>query len=102
MVDGGVQCWGDNNYGQLGSGDRIPSSSPVAVIAPGEGFTDIAAGGMHTCAAKSDNAQLKCWGANMFGQISSAGGNGSNSPIDLAQLGNEISGVAAGYATLAP
>src|SRR6185369_9779730 len=67
--DGGVWCWGDNDYAQAGS----PVSAPVApqkvsLIAPA---TAIAAGGYHTCALIKSGVggDLWCWGKNNHGQF---------------------------------
>lgn len=37
LVDGTVMAWGNNEYGQLGTGDTQPRSQPVAV----QGLSDL-------------------------------------------------------------
>ena len=37
LTSGAVYCWGDNTYGQLGTGKRVNSLIPTAVIGLGEG-----------------------------------------------------------------
>jgi alpha-tubulin suppressor-like RCC1 family protein len=66
-----LRCWGDNDHGQLGRGRA--SSHPVAVEVmlphdPTDGWTDVAVGATHTCAALgrgNDGARaVFCWGGN--------------------------------------
>ena len=75
-MDGTVSCWGYNDFGQLGasSSDQCPlntnlacSKSPISV----QGLTSVAqlaGGGVHTCALKTDGSVL-CWGSNAKGQL---------------------------------
>jgi len=68
VVDGGLQCWGAGESGQLGDGvlgRRSPR--PVTAYAPGEGVAAVAAGGVHTCVAV--RGRVACWGGNWNGQL---------------------------------
>ena len=62
---GAVNCWGRNNYGQLGNNSTTDSSAPVAVSAFTDGATavSITAGDSHTCALLNTGA-VNCWGSN--------------------------------------
>lgn len=62
---GKAYCWGNNSSGQLGNGNSTPSDRPVAV-AGGLTFTDISAGGSHSCGVSS--GKVYCWGNNSYGQ----------------------------------
>ncbi len=52
VLDGGVKCWGDNAYGQLGKDATkdSPIGAWVSGLGAGSSVTAIAAGGYHTCA----------------------------------------------------
>jgi alpha-tubulin suppressor-like RCC1 family protein len=77
LDNGSVKCWGANTYGSLGLGDLVsrgdePSemgdSLPVVSLGTGRTATKIEAGVGHVCAIL-DDASLKCWGLNNFGQL---------------------------------
>ena len=75
--DGNAYAWGNNRYGQLGTGDNKQHDKPTEIFKP-EGvkkdftYTQISAGGAHTLAIGSDGI-VYSWGHNDFGQL----GNGS-------------------------
>ncbi|MFC5490944.1 hypothetical protein [Dokdonella soli] len=70
LTTGGVQCWGNNGYGELGVAPGGVYSTPVAV--PGFGsshpIVQLAAGGSHVCALDS-TSHLYCWGSNVNLQL---------------------------------
>ncbi len=64
-----VHCWGDNGFGQLGTGDTTGGEMPRAVPAlDGALVQSLAAGEAHTCAVVSPG-RLYCWGDNRSGQL---------------------------------
>ncbi|APR78150.1 BNR repeat domain protein [Minicystis rosea] len=65
---GGVKCWGDGAFGQLGDGmasDGYLSAKPVAVVGL-EGAVDVSISGSNVCAVRSDGS-VYCWGRNAAG-----------------------------------
>lgn len=93
LDDGGVVCTGSGGAGQLGrnpAGDTFPA--PVAGYPPvelgtGRTATEVALGDAHTCALL-DNGDVKCWGANNFGQLGQ--GDTSNRGLVPAGLGDAL------------
>ena len=65
---GGVKCWGDNSYGQLGDGTTTQRSTPVDVSGLTSGVTAIGAGAVPHLRA-DDAGGVKCWGDNSLGQL---------------------------------
>ncbi|MDZ4278680.1 MAG: flexitail domain-containing putative surface protein [Dehalococcoidia bacterium] len=98
---GGVQCWGDNFYGQLGDGTFTNRTTPTAVPGLTSDVAAVDGGSGYTCAVTTAGG-VKCWGANVFGQL----GNGSNitsgppygvpSPQDVIGLASGVVFAAAG------
>jgi uncharacterized repeat protein (TIGR02543 family) len=75
---GGVLCWGDDSYGQLGAvvpGLNSQSFVPLAATGLASGVGSLAAGLDHTCAVLSSGV-VQCFGANYYG------GLGTNSNTD--------------------
>jgi cysteine-rich repeat protein len=78
LEDGSVKCWGSNMGGKLGigydsgfdQGDEPGEMEKLPTVNLGAGKTAvaIAAGGYHTCAILND-ASVKCWGHNQWGQL---------------------------------
>ena len=77
LTSGGVECWGYNDYGQLGDGNTTDSLIPRPVKGISTA-TAVALGYDHGCALLASGA-VKCWGANDFGQL----GNGSNADSSI-------------------
>lgn len=63
IVDGGVKCWGNNGFGQLGDGTRINRFKPVDVVGVNSGVQAIGLGLRLTCAL-TEVGEVKCWGMN--------------------------------------
>ena len=97
VVEGGVKCWGDNNYHQLGNGmGNIIHETPVQTILAGSGVTAVAAGGTHTCAVVSGG--VKCWGNNSVGQVGNSDSNSYYTPVQAIAAGSDVTSVDAGSA----
>lgn len=96
---GGVQCWGDNQYGQLGDGSASAySATPVNVSGLSSGVSSIAAGEHHTCAVLSGGG-VRCWGRNGNGQLGNGQTSNSNVPVNVCTdgptCGTLLSGISA-------
>lgn len=101
--DSTLWCWGRNDGGQLGLGDKVDRETPQQVNLPANVTAAYArAGTAHTCVVASDNAtpadfDLYCWGSNTFGQL----GNGDQSERltpTLADLSTSVTNLAVGGA----
>ncbi len=82
---GGVWCWGANDRGQLGLGDRSDRDEPERVEGL-SGVRRLTAGYFHTCAIDEAGA-LWCWGANGVGQLGIEDGIGSDTPQRVGEPG---------------
>ena len=68
LAAGGVQCWGDNSFGELGNGTTTGTAACASnstttcpsVVAITTGATDLVLGDTYACAIV--NGGVKCWG----------------------------------------
>jgi alpha-tubulin suppressor-like RCC1 family protein len=98
LDDDSVKCWGNDYSGRLGLGKYVPVDTmgdalPRVDLGTGRTATAITTGFAHTCALL-DDASVKCWGANLAGQL----GIGSTWSLgdDARQMGDALPAVALG------
>lgn len=74
---GSVECWGDNEDGQLGYGNLSPVGATASLLpanagpvdlGPGHTAKAITTGGSDTCAIL-DDGRVKCWGMATYGRL---------------------------------
>ena len=113
LDDGSVECWGDNDDGQLGYGNLsqvgsvptlLPANAGPIDLGTGHTAKAISAGGSDTCAILDDGS-VKCWGMATDGRLGyptlDSSGNQADvisppaAPVDLG-VGRTAIAIAAG------
>ena len=94
-----VQCWGRNNYGQLGNGEITSTEDNTSIpmnLVQTQNVKDVDAKGISTCALL-DNKSVSCWGKNEYGQLGNGITGGSNSvPMIVSEISN-VTAITNGY-----
>jgi len=68
-TEGRGYCWGLNGLGALGDGSGLLTATyEPSAVSGGYTFTQIGAGGGHTCGV-TNGGEVLCWGANGRGQL---------------------------------
>jgi alpha-tubulin suppressor-like RCC1 family protein len=91
---GGVRCWGDNTFGQLGNGTTEGSSTPVDVLQVA-GATQVTVGDRFACATIADGT-AKCWGSNAKGNLGDGSVLDRTVPVLVSGL-TDVRSMAAGH-----
>lgn len=88
-LDGGVDCWGANAYGQLGTGDKLDRTEPTNVM----GLSDVTgvAVGLRSVCAVLQSGSLYCWGSNKRGTVGDGTTTDRLTPTQVAL--SEVTGV---------
>jgi alpha-tubulin suppressor-like RCC1 family protein len=98
VVGGGVQCWGQNYFGNLGNGLGSNSSVPVQALPAGSSVEVVSASsavGDDTVDAKTcavANGGVKCWGATTLG--ANPPNNNSTVQVQAIATGSGVTAVA--------
>jgi alpha-tubulin suppressor-like RCC1 family protein len=96
LNNGGVQCWGSNQYGQLGNNSTTDSWVPTKVAGLMSGVQAIAVGGQHACALLN-NGGVQCWGSNQYGQLGNNSTTDSSVPVQVSGLPSGVQAITAGH-----
>jgi alpha-tubulin suppressor-like RCC1 family protein len=97
LSTGGVNCWGNNDIGELGDGTVNYATTPQVV----SGINDVASvvgDGRDAYCANLTSGGIDCWGGNTFGELGLGviGGSDGLNGFDTPQVVPGITGVASG------
>jgi alpha-tubulin suppressor-like RCC1 family protein len=96
LQDATVKCWGDNYYGQLGTGTAMDEfDSPTPVLGLAAGVKAVAAGSSHTCVLTSGDG-VQCFGHNASGELGDGSTNDSVTPRDASGLASGVLSIVGG------
>lgn len=76
---GSLWCWGQNESGQLGTGDGMATLAPTRVGA-GSDWTAVTVDTFHSCGLRGGGS-LWCWGRNLEGQLGT--GDHADHPVPV-------------------
>ena len=94
--EGTVKCWGKGQNGQLGNGGTAVTQSTAvdALVSntdqtPLGDIVQISTGGYHTCALTS-GGNVKCWGRDLYGELSNVETGQQTYPTDMTIVGSTL------------
>ena len=92
---GRVECWGQNDAGEIGNGTRNNGRKPTLVKGVGgtgvlQGVGAVVGGGDHTCALTLSGT-VKCWGQNNEGVLGNGTTKNALAPVSVTGLQRVVS-----------
>jgi alpha-tubulin suppressor-like RCC1 family protein len=96
-ASGGVVCWGNNGWSQLGNNSTTNSSVPVQVSGLTSGATGVSAGDGFACAVNASGGVV-CWGSGLYGELGDNSQANSSVPVQVSGLTSGVTAVSAGEA----
>lgn len=107
LESGEPVCWGANWYGAIGDGSVIDNNNPPHRLTPTKvvGLDDVevkalSVGKNHSCALLGDGT-LRCWGANLYGELGVGTTDPTSVPIAVSALSDVAELSAGGHHTCA-
>jgi len=95
-TDGTLWTWGRGTDGQLGDNNTSSRLAPVTTFAGGTNWKQVAGGGNHTAAIKTDGT-LWIWGRGTDGRLGNNTTTQRNTPVTTLAGGTNWKQVACGY-----
>ena len=92
-VDKELKCWGSNDFGQLGVGEKEVALYPTFVLSrPGlttslQNVEQVSAGLISTCALLT-SGEVKCWGSNEHGRLGNGNTDSQYYPVSVLAGGD--------------
>ncbi|MDH4159209.1 MAG: chromosome condensation regulator RCC1 [Actinomycetota bacterium] len=97
LTSGRVKCWGQNFYGEAGTGTSGTEYHTPKLVKNIQSATQVSAGDSYTCATV--NSKAKCWGANYYGALGDRTVQPRDKPTQVYGLTSGVKQVIAGYRT---
>jgi alpha-tubulin suppressor-like RCC1 family protein len=93
LSSGHVECWGENEAGQLGDGSStgpetcsgLPCSRIPLEVSDITDATQVSAGGEFACALLS-TGHVECWGRNKEGELGNGTTTNSDTPVEVSDV----------------
>ncbi len=96
LPGGHVDCWGDDEFGQLGNGSTEPDSDVPVEVRDISDATEVSGGREFTCARLS-SGHVDCWGHNSEGELGNGTTEDTDTPVEVPGITEAVS-VVAGWA----